>query len=105
MIYTVVSIEFSIFVTKMYYSLIRRTVAIKVVMSTKIQNILYFISFCIEQYKNEKGLTGEQAMQQLEHYGVLTYLNEHYDVLHTQSAQWLLSDINEFIQIRKSEGI
>lgn len=53
MIYTVVSIEFSIFVTKMYYSLIRRTVAIKVVMSTKIQNILYFISFCIEQYKNE----------------------------------------------------
>lgn len=23
----------------------------------------YFISFCIEQYKNEKGLTGEEAMQ------------------------------------------
>lgn len=32
-------------------------------MDRKHQDIAYFISFCIEQYKNAKGLTGEQAMK------------------------------------------
>lgn len=64
-------------------------------------DIAYFISFCIEQYKNAKGLTGEQAMSELANYGVLDYLEEHFDVLHTQSHQWILEDIDEFIRIRK----
>lgn len=64
-------------------------------------DIAYFISFCIEQYKNAKGLTGEQAMSELAHYGVLDYLEEHFEVLHTQSHQWILEDIDEFIRIRK----
>ena len=37
-------------------------------MDKKQLDIACFISFCIEQYKNEKGLTGQQAMQSLEHY-------------------------------------
>ena len=64
-------------------------------------NISYFVSFCIEQYKNAKHLTGEQAMAQLDRYGVLDYLADHYEVLHTQSRQWLMEDIDEFIQIRQ----
>ena len=32
---------------------------------------------------------------------LLEYLAEHFDVLHTQSKQWLLADIDEFIHIRK----
>ncbi len=64
-------------------------------------DIAYFISFCIEQYKNAKGLTGEQAMSELANYGVLDYLEEHFEVLHTQSHQWILEDIDEFIRIRK----
>lgn len=63
----------------------------------------YFISFCIEQYKNEKGLTGEEAMQLFAKYDVLHYLYEHFDVLHTQSKQWLLADIDEYINIRKNK--
>lgn len=63
----------------------------------------YFISFCIEQYKNEKGLTGEEAMQLFNKYNVLDYLYEHFDVLHTQSRQWLLADIDEYINIRKNK--
>ena len=44
------------------------------VMNKKNQDRAYFISFCIEQYKNEKGLTGAEAMYQLDKYGVLNYL-------------------------------
>lgn len=64
-------------------------------------DIAYFLSFCIEQYKTEKGISGADAVQVLKLYGVLEYLAEHFDVLHTQSKQWLLADIDELIHIRK----
>lgn len=64
-------------------------------------DIAYFLSFCIEQYKTKKGISGADAVQVLKLYGVLEYLAEHFDVLHTQSKQWLLADIDEFIHIRK----
>ena len=73
-------------------------------MDKRKQDIAYFVSFCIEQYKNAKGLTGAEAIKVLDHYGVLEYLEEHFEVLHTQSHQWILEDIDDFIYIRKKEG-
>lgn len=70
-------------------------------MDKKKQDIAYFISFCIEQYKNEYHLTGAEAIRLLEKYRVLEYLSEHYEALHTQSHQWILEDIDEFIRLRK----
>lgn len=64
-------------------------------------DIAYFLSFCIEQYKKEKGISGAEAAQLLQGYGVLEYLKEHFEVLHTQSEQWFLADIDEFIKLRK----
>lgn len=68
------------------------------------QDIAYFISFCIEQYKNEKGIPGEEAMRTLDQNGVLQYLSDHAEILHTQSRQWLLEDIEKFVELRKGEG-
>ena len=61
----------------------------------------YFISFCIEQYKNAKGMNGAEVMETFAQYGVLDYLNNHFEILHTQSRQWILEDIEEFIATRK----
>ena len=72
-------------------------------LNRKAQDIAYFVSFCIEQYKNAKGLTGTEAMKVLDRYRVLEYLEEYFEVLHTQSHQWILEDIDEFISIRKKE--
>ncbi len=74
-------------------------------MSTPTQDIAYFISFCIEQYKHLHHLSGEEAMEHLQHYGVLQYLANNYEVLHTQSAQWILEDMDEFIAIRKKQEL
>lgn len=71
-------------------------------MDKKKQDIAYFVSFCIEQYKNAKHLTGAEALQLLDKYKVLDYLSEHYEILHTQSRQWILEDIEEFIKLRKT---
>lgn len=67
------------------------------------QDIAYFVSFCIEQYKNAKKMSGNEAMKLFDSYGVLNYLAENFEVLHTQSHQWILEDIDEFINIRKKE--
>ena len=72
-------------------------------MSKKQQDIAYFLSFCTEQYKNEKHLSGSDAMEVMSKYGVLDYLAKHYEMLHTQGCQWLMEDIDEFIALRKKE--
>lgn len=59
-----------------------------------------FIVFCLEMYKSENNLTGERTYELFEKYGILDYLKEGYDVLHTQGAGWLMNDISEFLKIR-----
>lgn len=57
-----------------------------------------FVTFCIEQYKNYKGISGEEAMQLLSEAGVLEYLVEHYETLHLESLRWILNDIDELVE-------
>ena len=74
-------------------------------MEKRQQNISYFVSFCVEQYKHAKQLKGGEAMALLDRYGVLDYLAENYEILHTQSHQWILEDIDEFIHIRQKQSL
>lgn len=71
-------------------------------MNKKNQDISYFLSFCIEQYMNEKKLNQDEVMVLFSAYGVLDYLMEHFEILHTQSRQWIIEDIDEFIKERKA---
>lgn len=68
------------------------------------RDIAYFLSFCIEQYKNAKELTGCEAMPRLADTGALDYLNEHYEILHTQSWQWILEDIDDYIKLETNNS-
>lgn len=61
-----------------------------------------FLSFCIEQYKQDHGLTGAVAMETLADSGALDYLESNYEVLHSQSPRWILEEINEFIANKKA---
>ena len=60
-------------------------------------NISYFIAFCIEQYKTAKGLQGEDEAKLFFDKGVDNYLSDNYEVLHTQSHQWLIEEIDEYL--------
>lgn len=64
-------------------------------------DLLFFISFCIEQDKMHQGLSGSEAMKLFDHYGITEYLTKHYDVLHTQSAQWMMQEIDGIIKQKK----
>lgn len=72
-------------------------------MDKKKQDIAYFLSFCIEQYKNAHGMSGSEAMERLNQHRVLEYLVDHYEILHTQSRQWIMEDIDEFISLHKNK--
>ena len=70
-------------------------------MPPRTNDISLFLAFCIEQYKKRHNMNGEQAMLVFDKYGVMEYLEECYEPLHTQSAQWIMEDIDEFIDNRK----
>ena len=70
-------------------------------MDKKRQDIAFFLAFCIEQYMNEKRLSHEEAMSLFTEFSVLDYLAEHFEILHTQSRQWIIEDIDEYIKERK----
>lgn len=72
-------------------------------MSKKDKDIALFVTFCIEEYGAAKGMTGEQVLGLFTQYGVTDYLSKCYEPLHTQGRQWLMAEIDEFIEIRKNK--
>ncbi len=74
-------------------------------MSKKEADVLYFLSFCIEQYKAHRELSGSETMQLFDKYAVTDYLVDNYEVLHTQSAQWLVEDIDDFLKDKAYETV
>lgn len=67
------------------------------------KDIALFVAFCIEEYGAAKGMSGEQVLDLFSKYGLVDYLSEFYDVLHTQGRQWLIEEIAEYIEIRRNK--
>ena len=61
----------------------------------------YFVAFCIEQYKASKGMEGAAVAELFYSKGVSDYLSTHFEVLHTQSHQWLIEEIDEYLKQRQ----
>lgn len=59
-----------------------------------------FAIFCLESYKNYKSMTGKQVWTLFEKYGVIDYIKEFYDVLHTTGSQFINHDIEEYLNVR-----
>ena len=72
-------------------------------MTKRDTDIAYFLSFCIEQYKRHIYASGSDVMALFVQYGVDQYLINNFDILHTQSSQWLMEEIDEYIK-REKEG-
>ena len=62
---------------------------------------LEFKVFCFEAYRAEKKLTGRETMSLFKKYNVMDYLGTCFDVLHTTSRDYMVGDIDMFINARK----
>jgi len=60
-----------------------------------------FIIFCLEGYIKTYQTTGADTYNLFKKYAVFTYIEDGYDVLHTQSINYVISEINDFIKNRK----
>ena len=74
-------------------------------MEKKDKDIALFVAFCIEEYGAAKGMSGKQVLDLFSQYGVTDYLCNCFEPLHTQGRQWLVADIDEFIEINKKNKL
>lgn len=71
-------------------------------MNKKDKDTALFVAFCIEEYGAYKGMTGKHVLDLFAQYGVIDYLSKCFEPLHTQGREWLMSEIDEYIRIRKN---
>lgn len=63
---------------------------------------LSFIIFCIEEYKNQKHMSGRDVMVLFNRYSVCDYIRSFYEVLHTTGNKYIVNDIDLYIKSRES---
>lgn len=68
-------------------------------MSKRDADILYFVAFCIESYKNKHNMTGVAVSDLFDRNGISKYLSDNYEVLHTQGMPWILEEIEEKLSL------
>ena len=59
-----------------------------------------FLSFAIEAYKTQLGVSGAKVAEYFEETGTLDFLLENYDLLHTLGKEQLLGEIERFLTKR-----
>lgn len=65
---------------------------------------LKFKAFCFEAYKAEHNLNGYETMELFKKYGVLEFIEICYEPLHSQGRDYIVSDIDIYINSRKKTG-
>ncbi len=71
--------------------------------SGKINNhkLLLFYAFCLEKYKDFSGLSAEETLFVFRKYRVFDYLQDGFEILHTQGEDYIVNEIDLFIKARK----
>lgn len=64
-------------------------------------DVAYFIAFCIELYKNAKGMAGGDVARLFTETDLTDFLVANFDSIHSQSPQWILEEINEYLSINR----
>lgn len=67
----------------------------------KLDQIQQFQLFCLESYRNSKGITGMDALQDFKQTGVFGFLSSGYEILHSKGKKYLTSLIIDYIKRRK----
>ncbi|MCB6201365.1 DUF3791 domain-containing protein [Extibacter muris] len=61
-----------------------------------------FLIYCIESYKSAKGLTGQQVSDLFSKYRVWDYIYSCFEALHTTGENYIVEDIDVYIEARHS---
>lgn len=71
----------------------------------KVQNndskITLFQSVCLESYKNRHKINAIECLYVFSKYNVFRYLENVYETLHTQSQEYIVEEIDQYIKTQK----
>lgn len=58
----------------------------------------FWLSWCIEEYTAVKNKSSSEISKMFDERGVLSYLDENAEILHTQGKNYILGEIDEFLK-------
>lgn len=67
------------------------------------EKILMFRTFCIESYCDIKDVYHEDALTIFRQYDVFEFLDDTFEVLHTQDIMYIIDTIDRYIKSRRRE--
>lgn len=67
------------------------------------EKILMFRTFCIESYCDVKDVYHEDALALFRQYDVFEFLDDTFEVLHTQDILYIIETIDRYIKSRRRE--
>ena len=62
-----------------------------------------FLALCIEAYKMKLGVSGAKVAEYFEDTGLLDFLLENYDMLHTLGREQLIGEMERFLTNREGK--
>ena len=65
------------------------------------KEVFEFYTYCLENYATRKRISGMRAWVIFKESGADEYIIDNYDLLHTQGIEYVLDDIQRFINRRK----
>ena len=64
----------------------------------KPQGEIWFLASCIEFYKDEKNMKGQEVYDYLQKNNAVSFIIKHWEGLHTTSPLYIIDCIDEFIK-------
>ena len=65
------------------------------------KTVFEFYTYCLENYATRKRMSSIRAWVLFKETGADAYVTENYDLLHTQGLEYILDDIQRFLNRRK----
>jgi hypothetical protein len=70
---------------------------------TTIKDEVLFLGFCVEIYKIEKNISGQEAFNYLYCTGATDFINTCYDGLHMTGHLYIIDSIDEYIATHSTD--
>ena len=64
----------------------------------KQKNEIWFLASCVEIYKSEKGMSGQDAYNYLRKTGAVEFITDCWEGLHTTGPLYIIDSIDEYIR-------
>jgi len=64
----------------------------------KVRDDIWFLAYCIEIYKDERGMSGKEAYNYLRKTGAIDFITKCWEGLHMTGPLYIIDSIDEYIK-------